>query len=43
MNWNSRPNVFQHHVTFDWFGLQECLIDKNGHVFPGAKVGNRLR
>ncbi len=40
---NGRPNMFQHHVAFDRLGFEECLIDENGDIFPGAKLGQRLR
>jgi hypothetical protein len=42
MNGNGCPNVFQHRVALDWFGFQEGLIDKNGHVFAGTKRSQRL-
>jgi hypothetical protein len=42
MNGKGCPNVFQHRVALDWFGFQEGLIDKNGHVFAGTKRSQRL-
>jgi len=42
MNGNGCPNVFQHHAAPEWFGFQEGLIDKNGHVFAGTRRSQRL-
>jgi hypothetical protein len=43
MNRNGCADVFQHQVALDRLGFEGGLIDKNSHVFSGAKLGQRLR
>jgi hypothetical protein len=34
--------MLQHHVALDRLNFEEGLVNKNSHVFPDAKLGQRL-
>lgn len=43
VNRNRLSNVLEHHVAFDGLGFEEGLIDEDSYIFPGTKLGQRLR